>query len=541
MILKDHRLESNLNFLESALFLLCFIFNFAQLIIHFMRILWIFAFLGFGLLQAQVMHDMIPFKCEGYLLEKIGYPSKVVSDHNGNLTYVEYWQQGIAGRSATGYYIQNIFLSPKSKEFDETWFKPLAAPNTIYSFMDICKLNKSVAVLGKVPVDKKDEKTVIQFFSSTGKDLTPQQNCSNYDTYGAKSKEFEEYVTVAPDSSHVLWMGYNPKADAKKRRHFVSVFGNDGKKIWSQELSIPNIDKKYFVRQTLVDKRGHAYFLLSYDNWANELAQDTLHKPIIVKYDYKTKKYAEYQVNIPNAAIPIAYMFLSRNDQLLVTGAVWDGKDTGILNGEKLYGKALRWNQLFYKRFNVWEGMAVDQDLKLDIPEFLTTKFASKSANFYEFRFLEADGKLFWLMEEAFSMNDNKGTLFARDYTAVIAIDYSKGSVAWVNGFDKKQRDYTNDMLFSYFPVIIDKSLNCIFLSDKGAQGVIKNAGFNLETGEVLVGDVIKNDQANNYFFPARSTQIDKRYIVLFGTGTPNSNSYKFMRMKFFEQKKPQE
>lgn len=479
---------------------------------------------------SQKFKDVTVFQCEGYLLEKIGYPSKMVSDGKGNLYFVEYWVQGKGGRRVTGKYLQCL-----NNKMEETWFKPTFGENQnlSYEFIDLFMLNKTLAVIGSLPFDKKEKKTVIQFFNLSGKDLTPQLSMSNFDVFGVKSSDFEQTIVPSSDSLNILWLGYNPTASASKRRVFASVFSNDGKKLWSNELSLPYTDKKYIIKQTLVDKKGNPYFLMVYEKYMNLLEEDKKNLPVIVKYDFKQKKYFEFPITFENAAVPEINMFINSENNLLLLGAIVDG-NAGIQNGDKIYEKPLNWSKFFYKRLNVWEGMKVDQENFVDIPENMKKKYVQNSANFKESLILEKNGKILWLIEEAFQQNKDGAKLFHRNDVAVICVDMNEGKIQWSSIVEKKQRDFNNDQLFSYVWHISGNRLNLFYMSEKGAGGKAINTGIDLENGEMLSQEVIKNESSNYYFFPSRSTSVDEKTLILLGVGKINANQYMLLRVVYF-------
>ncbi len=490
---------------------------------------WAILFFAYNL-NAQKFKDVTTFACEGYLLEKIGYPSKMVSDGKGNLYFVEYWIQGKGGRRVTGKYLQCL-----NSKMEETWFKPTFAENqqASYEFMDLFMLNKTLAVIGNIPIDKKEKKTIVQFFSLTGKDLTPQLSMSNFEVFGAKYNDYEQTIIPSSDSMNILWLGYNPTASANKRRVFASVFGTDGKKLWSNELNLPYTDKKYIIKQTLVDKKGNPYFLMVFEKYLNILEEDKKNLPVVVKYDYKQKKYFEFPITFENAAVPEINMFINSENNLLLVGAIADG-NTGIQNGDKIYEKPLSWSKFFYKRLNVWEGMKADQENFVDIPENMKKKYASTPANFKESLLIEKNHKLLWLIEEAFQQNKEGGKLFYRNDVAVLCVDMKEGKIQWSSIVEKKQRDFNNDHLFSYVWLFSGNRLHLFYMSEKGAAGKALNTGIDLENGEILTQEVIKNESSNYYFFPARSTPVDEKTLILLGVGKINANQYMLLRIAYF-------
>jgi hypothetical protein len=493
--------------------------------------LWaLFAWVILNHLNAQKFKDVTTFQCEGYSLEKIGYPSKLVSDGKGNLYFVEYWVQGKGGRRVTGRYLQCL-----NSKMEEVWFKPIFAENQneSYEFIDLFMLNKTLAVIGSIPLNKKERKTVVQFFSLNGKDLTPQLSLSNFEVFGVKYNDFEQFIVPSADSMSILWLGYNPQTSANKRRVFVSVFGNDGKKLWSNELNLPYTDKKYIIKQTLVDKKGNPYFLMVYEKYLNIIEEDKKNLPVIIKYDYKQKKFYEFPITFENAAVPEINMFINSENNLLLVGAIADG-NTGIQNGDKIYEKPLNWSKFFYKRINVWEGMKVDQENFVDIPENMKKKYAQNPSNFKESLLLEKNGKLLWLIEEAYQQNKDGGKLFYRYDVAVLCVDMKEGKILWSSIIEKKQRDFNNDHLFSYIWHFSGNRLHIFYMSEKGAGGKAINSGIDLDTGEVLSQEVIKNESSNYYFFPARSTSVDEKTLILLGVGKINANQYMLLRVIYF-------
>lgn len=490
--------------------------------------IFILGFIWVNIAVSQELIDQTTFSADAYNINKVGYPSRICTDGRGNAVYVEHFQ-ATNGRRMVNRYIQAV--SPK--KYEELWAKPITKEGQpTMNFKDIRRLDRSFLVFGTQEDPKtKSYKVVGQFFSLTGSEIGPLQNISNYETFDTKSKGYVDEYAISPDSTRFLWLGMNPDEDPKKRKHFASVWGGDGRYVWSQELQLPKTTERYVVRQALVDKRGNAYFLMTYEKYTNTVA-DTAKLPIIVKYDYKQKNYAEFPIVLNGSSIPAIELFLTIQNEMVAIGVSAKTSGNGILNGQKAYNTAIKWNEFFYKKFNIMEGMRLKQENSLEIPKSWVDKYKD-GANFTQTKVIEKNGQLLWLLEEAYTQNKDGGIQFVRYDVGIVSIDLNEGKIQWATTFEKRQRDFNNDFLFSYTPVVVGEKLHCIYVTEKGAQGKLVATSVNLTDGETTTKELISNQESLYYFFPARSGLIDSKIVILMGVGNPTANEYKLIKLKF--------
>lgn len=478
---------------------------------------------------SQELIDQTTFSADAYNIGKMGYPSRICTDTRGNAVYVEYFQ-ATNGRRMANRYVQAI----NPKKYEELWAKPITKEGQPpMNFKDIRRLDRSFLIFGTQEDPKsKVYKVVGQFFSLTGSEIGPLQNISNYETFDVKSKGFVDEYAISSDSTKFLWLGMNPNEDPKKRRHFASVWGGDGRYLWSQELQLPRAAERYIIRQALVDKRGNAYFLMTYEKYTNTAA-DTAKLPVIVKYDFKQKSYAEFPIVLTNASVPAIELFLTTQNEMVAIGVSAKTTGSGMLNGQKAYSAALRWTDFFYKKFNIMEGMRLKQENTLEIPKSWLEKYKENGANFTQTKAIEKNNQLLWLLEEAYTQNKDGGIQFIRYDVGIVAINLSEGVIQWATTFEKKQRDFNNDFLFSYTPAVVGNKLHCVYVTEKGAQGNLVVTSVNTETGETNTKELISNQESLYYFFPARSGMVDEKTMILMGVGNPTANEYKLIKIKF--------
>lgn len=466
------------------------------------------------------------FPVQGYSLAAMGYPLRIVPGVEGSIAYIEYWTPG-EGRRFPNHYLQMY-----DKSMQEMWFTPITkegAPKL--AVMDLMRTADQLAVVGtQYSVTTKTEDVKVQYFGLDGKERGTLQKMSLYDKKAKKG--FSNELVQSPDKSQLLWMGHNPTAAAKKRREFISVWSK-GQMVWGKELVIPHVmDGKYYVKQVAVDNKSNAYFLLQYETYTNTV-KDTAFLPVLLRYDYREKKFTEHQLQFKGNSVPEIRMHLNQKGQLIVAGILSDGSSSGFLNGAKAFGAGLRWNRIFYKLFEVERDLILSQEQLMDLPENWVSKYGTPGANFSKSEVLESGTRMYWVMEEAYTQIHNSELQYCFYDVAVVGIDMATGRIEWASNFEKRQRDYLSGNLFSYTAGVSGDALRFVYLSDKGAQGKLMATSLNLATGAVTHKDLALNDRATYMFFPRRSAMVDGNRMVLMGVGEPTSNQYKLIEITF--------
>jgi hypothetical protein len=466
------------------------------------------------------------FPITGYSPATMGYPFKIVPGKEGNFIYIEYWTPGEGRRSA------NYYLQQYNDRMEELWFAPVTKEGSPkLKLLDLFRTDEIVAVVGtQYSVTTKTEDVKVQFFGLDGKEKGALQKMSLYDKKCKKG--FENEFAQSPDKSQLLWMGHNPTASAKKRREFVSVWSK-GAMVWGKELTIPHVtDGKYRVKQVLVDNKSNAYFLLQYELSTNTI-KDTANLPIILRYDYREKKFTEHVLKFPGNSVPEIKMHLNQKGQMLTTGILSDGTNGGFLNGAKAHGTALRWNKIFYKQFDIERELTLSKEYLMDIPQNWVDKYGQNGANFSKSEIVEHGNRIYWINEEFYNQMHNDQLQFLFYDIATVAIDMTTGKIDWANNFEKRQRDYKSGHIFSYTQGISGDKLNLVYLSDKGAQGKLMASSFDLNSGAVTHKDLALNDRSTYMFFPRRSAMVDANRMILMGVGEPTRNEYNLIEITF--------
>lgn len=476
--------------------------------------------------SAQTLVQEQTYKVNGYSLSQMGYPKRVVPGEKGGFSYIEYWTQG-EGRQFPNYYIQGY--SPK---FEEEWFRPVTKQGTPrLENMDLVRLKGALAATGyQYSATAKRTQLMTQMFSTKGVEKGGLIQVSTYDK--KTRKLFQDEMVISPDSTKMAWMGHNPTEKAAKRRVFFNVFNDGGQSLWSGELMPPHLKEKYFIRQTLVDNKGHVYMLLRYET-ATNTPKDTTFLPIIVRYDYREKKYSEYQLDFANASLPEVAMHLNQQGDLVVLGILADGSANGFLNGEKSRGVALKWNKIVYKKFDIERELHLVQEAVLEFPESMLSRYRERGSNFSEFRTLESGKNVYWIMEEAYSQIHNNQLQFLNYDIAAVAIHVDKGEITWASAFEKKQRDYNNNQMLSFASGVSGDYLRFVYLTERGAQGKIVCTNMSLRDGSTETKDIALNNKEKYLFFPRRSSMITPSTMILMGIGDPVGNEYKLMKIQF--------
>jgi hypothetical protein len=493
-------------------------FRFALLLL--MPLVSAFAF-GQKLVQEET------YKVNGYSLSQMGYPKRVVPGEKGGFGFVEFWTQG-EGRQFPNYYMQGY-----TDKIEEEWFRPVTKQGTAkLENLDVMKMKASYAVTGyQYSGAAKRTQLMAQLFAVKGG--AEKGGLTQVSTYDKKTRKlFEDVVVLSPDSSKFAWMGHNPREKSAKHRVFFNVMSDGGQSLWKGEIMPPHLKEKYYISQSLVDNRGHVYMLLRYET-ATNTPKDTANLPIIVRYDYREKKFSEHQLQFPGASVPEVSMHLNQKGDLVVLGILADGSAQGFLNGEKSRGVGLKWNKIVYKKFNIERELHLAQEAVLDFPESALTRYSQRGANFSEFRTMESGKNVFWIMEEAYTQEHNGQLQFVYYDIATVAIDMEAGVISWASSFEKKQRDYTNGQMLSFTPGIANGALRFVYLTERGASGKIVCTNMAIADGRTETIDIALNNKEMNLFFPRRSAQVSPTAMILLGVGNPVGNEYKLMKIQF--------
>lgn len=463
-----------------------------------------------------------------YSINSIGYPSEIVPNLEDGFAYIEYWAQG-GGRKFPNHYLQSY-----GKDWKEQWFLPITKEGSskMGNLIQLARFNNNIGVIGYQfsPAVKRDQ-VKMQLFAPDGQPVGGMQVVSSYTK--KDKKDFIDEFAFAPDKSKMLWFGHNPSASASKRLALAAVWDGSGKKTWGRRLAIPHlIEDKYLIKQAVVDKRGHAYFLLTYEEMTNS-DKDTLHRPIIVRYDHRENKYTEHQLNFPMASLPESHIYITEKGELAFLGILSDSTHNGFLNGAKTYGAALSWDKIVYQLFDVERELKLRNEYAMDFPENWQKRYKDRQANFSKAEVVESDGKLYWILEEHFTQMHNNQPQFLYKDVATVAIDIASGEALWANFFEKNQRDYRSGRLLSYAKGISKGKLNFVYLNERGAQGKIICSSFDLGSGTPIHKNLALNDKATYLFYPARSSMITSDKMILMGIGNPVGNNYKLMEVTF--------
>lgn len=463
-----------------------------------------------------------------YSITGMGYPSEIVPNMDGGYAYIEYWPQG-QGKKFANHYLQSY-----NKDWKEEWFLPITQQGAakMGSLIQVARFNNNIGIIGTQysPSAKRDQ-VKMQLVAPDGQPVGGMHIISSYSK--KEKKDFVDEFAFAPDNSRMLWLGHNPASAASKRIALASVWDGSGKKTWGRRLTIPHLaDDKYLIKQAAVDKRGHAYFLLIYEEMTNS-DKDTLHRPIIVRYDHRENKFTEHQLNFPQASLPESHIYITEQGELAFLGILSDSTHNGFLNGAKRYGAALSWDKIVYQLFDVERELKLRNEYAMEFPQAWLDRYQKRQANFSKAEVVESGGKLYWILEEHFTQIHNNQPQFLYKDVATVAIDKESGEALWANFFEKNQRDYRSGRLLSYSKGISKGKLNFVYLNERGAQGKIVCSSFDLNDGTSKHKNLALNDKATYLFYPGRSSMVSSDKMILMGIGDPVGNDYKLMEVTF--------
>lgn len=481
---------------------------------------------GFLTLNAQEISRVKTFPVTGYSVSEMGYPFQLVPGEEDGFVYVEFWIRG-GDRKFPNYYIQGY-----NNKFEEEWFSPVTEQNAPeMKPLALFRFKDNIGLVGlQNDLTIKGVKAVMQLYEPNGDHVGGLTEISNFDKKSKKG--FETQLYRSPDSTKMLWLGTNPEEGAKKRRYLATAWSQDGRSLWKADLPLAPTERGYEVRQTTVDNKGNAYFLMTYETVTNT-EKDTVNLPVIVRYDHRERKFSEYQLEFPGASVPEGRIKVTRKGDLVFVGILADGSEKGFLNGAKSQGVGLTWNKIVFKHFDIERELKLQSETLMDIPESWLTKYGNDGANFSKHEMREVDGKLFWILEENYTQTHN-GRLQHLFYdVAIVALDLGTSEISWATSFEKQQRDYERGNLLSYVLGVAGGKLRFVYLNERGAQGKILCQSVNMKNGEVEEKTLVRNEKADFLFFPRRSSMIGPNKMMLMGVGNPVGNDYKLIEIAF--------
>jgi hypothetical protein len=320
-----------------------------------------------------------------------------------------------------------------------------------------------------------------------------------------------------------MWLAYNPAEKAKRRKHFVTIFGNDGRLKLRTEPVLPSLDNDYEIAQTGLDDKGNAYFLLL-PVVTKGSPEDTLKRPVLARLDVGTRVVTEVKLPFLGHTVHHANMVISSEEKLFVLAATTVGGAKGFPNGDKSTGAARTWTSFEVMRFGIGREIETQVHEISNVADSLTKRY-TEPANFSESRVKLEGDQLLWILEEAFAENKAIGKQFFRKDLAVLSFNASNGKLVWQTYIDKNQSDMNGESMLSYTWGGTEQFLHFVYLDKLGAGGKILMQSVNRETGGVLERELMSNESGNFMFYPRRSAMVGN-YFRLIGVGNPTQNNY---------------
>lgn len=392
-------------------------------------------------------------------------------------------------------------------------------------------MKSKIIVLGEqFSASIKRTQVMAQYFSLDGSPVGGPTKVSIYDKKAKKG--FEDFYSQSADGSKLLWMGSNPSASANKRRYMFAVMDDGGRPTWSKELKIPHTDEKYYVKQAEVDNKGNLYLLMAYSTFTNS-AKDIEFPPIIVRYDYRENKFSENVLSVANASVPEGRIHVNQDNELYFLGMLAVEGAAGFPNGEKVFGASLPWNKILARKFKIERELQMVSDSALEMPEELLNRYKEKGSNFSESRIIEANGKIFWMLEEVYMQMKGKTPAHYYYDVATIGMNKKTGAVDWVNVLEKKQRNYESGVLLSFTPAFVNGQLRMVYLDEIGARGKLRCHSIDPASGKSTSTKLANNQDGTWMFFPGRSCKMEGNYMALMGVGLPNQDDFKVIIIGF--------
>lgn len=468
------------------------------------------------LLPAQTL-NIVNFPVEGYDINKVGYPSKIIpGDRPELMYYVEYWAKGQVRRE-DGYYLQGMtWKREKGEEFvDEAWAEPLSPVGTTpMAYTGLHALQGGMAVVGR-QLNGKTEVSAASFFDFGGRRIGPVATVT---PFKSKLKDYRDDYVTSPGGEKLLWMGYDPAEDPQKRTHYLALFNHDGRPGGRMEPYLPSLKKGYDIVEMLVDKRGNGYLLLMPTAGA-----DSTQPPVLAQLDLQNRKTTETPLEFKGKQVAFVKLHITQNDQLVVLAAT--GDKAGFTNGEKRLEGKRKVNQVEFIRYNLMRNFLKEASTATAVPDSVLKRYATEGANFAPGRVVEDGDRLFWIWEEQYSQNKVGGEQFFYEDLGIWAMEKSQGELKWQAFIEKEQSDLNSANLLGYVPGTTGLFLHLVYLTKKGAGGEVVIRSVNKETGGVLDKTLMSNESGDFLFFPGRSVYLGDRFVLM-GVGHTNRNDY---------------
>lgn len=482
----------------------------------------IFLSLFYSLGSAQVISTEQVFPVTGYSVFEQGYPLMTARGALNQFVFLEFWAEGKEGRRVSNHYLQSYGI----RGYVEHWYKPVT--NEGFDAMEVTglkRLQDCIAVIGHQYISEvKQVHTVARVFALDG---TPKASepikISNYER--KPKRGYKETVEISPKNKCMLWMG-NTFSE-----HYVSVWDQYGKELWSKQLELPYVKEKFQVIETHVDDKGNAYFLMG-GGTPNPL-EDGAKSLLLVRYMHGADQFLTEMIpGEGDQNFVRSHFQLLENDDLFVAGVLSYPGAQGIKNGIKI-GKTVDWTHFFAKRYTRSEEDKSQLEMVADsvsaIPSGWIDQYALEGTNF-AFSELTVDKNYAALiMEERFT---NKKRMYYYD-VGCVGFDVRNGGMIWRQIIKKKQRDSSSDAFLSYVKGISRERLRMVYLSERGASGQLLCTSIDMATGKRKDKMLASNEAAEYLFFPARSGMVSNYEMVLIGRGNPSQNDFKLITIAF--------
>lgn len=483
------------------------------------------SWLCFHSLAQQLASEQV-FPVKGYSLFDVGFPSKVVPGTRGTFFFLEYWAQGEGDgeqqRITENYYLQCYGI----RGYVEHWFKPVTEEGyETMKVIDLKRLSKGCFVVGEQYVSELDEvHTVGRFFSLEGTPTTEEPFLISSHWVGSRPKKLENKFVTSPQGKCMLWLGKG------KNELFASAWGEKGDSIWSQDIVFPVPNKKYTVKDVVVDDSTNAYFLLEHPS--STQAQGGSENPfLLVQYIHSSNTYNVVPIEIPNGNVLDLKLQIWDNMNVLIAGMahVNDGQES-VLNGAKLGAKEeVPYNRLFLKRFRSTEMGEAIADSVYKLPQKWIDAYQEKGTNFSHINLEVFRNSAVLILEEQYV---KKKKMYYYDI-AIAGIDLKASRLAWTDIVNKRQRDEHSSNYISYVAGFSRNRLRLVYLTERGARGKLSCTSIELDTGKRKDRMLASNEEARHLFFTQRSSMVSAVDMVLLGLGNPAKNDFKLMTVSF--------
>lgn len=466
-----------------------------------------------------------------YEIQKLGHPPvKFATIEGGRFFYVEYWPEG-PDKAVTGYYLQSVKpqIVEGQEEYVEAWNKPIRYAND--ADMDPRYLQastNSICLAGRAKVGG-NEATMVQYYGMDGSYIGKQQYLS---PYRKSLGNYRDYYYPSADKRLLCWMGYNPDEPASKRSYYASVYSDDGRKVWGEELRIPEVNNRRVVCDAAVDLRGNLYVALV-DEAPTGLEADKQYKPVIARYDYKAKTWSTKTLEFEGTSCSTVRLYPTAGEELIAISLIMKG-ETGVPNALNAAGKMMYMTDMLYHKLNMrTTNLAELATWQNPLPENFVKRYKDETegAQFSGYQWIEKDDQLVLLMEQSYEKVKTAGRVYFRKDVGMISLSVSKNELQWVNYMDKNQNDF-GDSRIGYTPAITDMFIHFVYMSDVGGDGKLMLSSVNRETGEHIDKELGENRSGNLFFFTQRSVQTEPGRVVLLGLGDPKRNEYTLTHIK---------